>query len=79
MNDFSPYLQDLQPTVAQLNQRPNSTLLNSVDLGLASLVITFPILLTLTIAGYRNYRNRRLRSQILMLERIWNLKSQKYR
>ncbi len=79
MNDFSPYLRDLQPTVAQLNHSPNPNQLSPAELGLASFVVTCPVLLILAIAGYRNYRNRLLRSQILMLERMWNLKPQKYR
>lgn len=79
MNDLSPYLRDLQPTVAQLNHSPNPNQLSPVDLGLASVVVTFPVLLILAIAGYRNYRDRLLRSRILMLERMWHLKPQEYR
>ncbi len=80
MNDLSLYIRDLQPTtVAQLNHRSNPNQLNSMDLGLASFIVTFPILLVIAIAGYRNYRGRLLRSQILMLEKMWNLKPQEYR
>lgn len=79
MNDLSPYIRDLQPTVAQLNHSTNPNQLSPVDLGLASFIVTFPVLLIITIAGYRNYRDRLLRSQILMLERMWHLKTEKHR
>jgi hypothetical protein len=79
MNQLSPYLQDLQPTVAQLNHNSNPNQLSPVDLGLASFVVTFPVLLIIAISGYRNYRDRLLRSQILMLERMWQLKTQEHR
>ncbi len=82
-NDLSPYVQDLQSdlqtTVAQLDYSTNPNQLSPVDLGLASFVVTLPVLLIITIAGYRNYRNRLLRSQILMLERMWHLKTQEHR
>ncbi|UIE37270.1 hypothetical protein [Leptodesmis sichuanensis] len=81
-NDFSPYIRTLQsdvPTTAvHLNSSTNPHQLSSVDPGLASFIVTFPVLLVLAIAGYRNYRSRLLRSQILMLERIWHLKTQKH-
>lgn len=79
MNDLSPYIRDLQPTVAQLNHNGNPNQLSPVDLGLASFVVTFPVLLIIAIAGYRNYRNRLFRSQVLMLERMWHLKHQEHR
>lgn len=79
MNDLSPYIRDLQPTVAQLNHNSNPNQLSPVDLGLASFVVTFPVLLIIAIAGYRNYRSRLFRSQILMLERMWHLKHQEHR
>ncbi len=81
-NVFSPYIpnlqSNLQTSAVQLNSSTNPNQLSSVDLGLASFIVTFPVLLVLAISGYHNYRSRLLRSQILMLERIWHLKTQKH-
>lgn len=79
MNDFSSYIRDLRPAVAQPYHNPNPNQLSSIDMGLASFVVTLPVLLVIAIAGYRNYRGRLLRSQILMLERMWHLKPQEHR
>lgn len=81
-NAFSPYIRTIQPDLqtraVQLNSSTNPNQLSSVDLGLASFIVTFPVLLVLAISGYHNYRGRLLRSQILRLERIWHLKTQEH-
>lgn len=43
-----------------------------------SFILLFPLILILTIIVYQNYRNRVLRRQIKMLEKLWQLTYQKH-
>lgn len=43
----------------------------------ASIIITLPLIVLVTITGYRKYKAQILRQQIANLERMWRLKAQK--
>jgi uncharacterized protein (DUF983 family) len=43
----------------------------------ASIIIALPLILLVTITGYRKYKALILRQQIANLERMWRLKAQK--
>jgi hypothetical protein len=69
----------VKPTIAQLGNNTNPNQLSSVDLGLASFIVTLPVLVVVAVSAYRNYRCRLLRLQISTLERMWHLAPQENR
>lgn len=64
-------------TIAQVQVYPrkqNDIATNPVT---ASIIIALPLIVLVTITGYRKYKALILRQQIANLERMWRLKAQK--
>ena len=62
-------------TQASVNPAPNSTTAQptSLNSGILALTIALPLILLVSVLGYRRYRLVQLRQQIESLERIWKM------